>query len=34
MLMPPGIAIALVVLAFMLCGNALDEVVNPRLRSR
>ena len=33
-LLPPGIAIALVVLAFMLVGNALDEVVNPRLRGR
>ena len=33
-LLPPGIAIAVVVLAFMLVGNALDEVVNPRLRSR
>jgi peptide/nickel transport system permease protein len=33
-LLPPGLAIALVVLAFMLCGNAMDEVVNPRLRSR
>ncbi len=33
-LLPPGIAIALVVLAFMLVGNALDEVVNPRLRER
>ena len=33
-LLPPGIAIAMVVLAFMLVGNALDEVVNPRLRGR
>jgi hypothetical protein len=33
-LLPPGIAIALVVLAFMLVGNAMDEVVNPRLRGR
>ena len=33
-LLPPGIAIALVVLSFMLVGNALDEVVNPRLRGR
>jgi peptide/nickel transport system permease protein len=33
-LLPPGIAIALVVLAFMLVGNTLDEVVNPRLRGR
>lgn len=33
-LLPPGIAISLVVLAFMLVGNAVDEVVNPRLRGR
>jgi peptide/nickel transport system permease protein len=33
-LLPPGIAIALVVLSFMLVGNAMDEVVNPRLRGR
>ena len=33
-LLPPGLAIATVVLGFMLCGNAMDEVVNPRLRSR
>lgn len=30
----PGISIALVVLAFMLVSNAMDEVVNPRLRGR
>jgi peptide/nickel transport system permease protein len=33
-LLPPGIAISLVVLSFMLVANALDEVVNPRLRRR
>ena len=33
-LLPPGIAIAVVVLSFMLVGNALDDVVNPRLRRR
>ena len=33
-LLPPGMAIAAVVLSFMLVGNALDEVVNPRLRRR
>jgi peptide/nickel transport system permease protein len=33
-LIPPGIAICLVVLAFTMCGYALDEVINPRLRTR
>jgi peptide/nickel transport system permease protein len=33
-LLPPGLAIVLVVLAFTLCGFALDEIVNPRLRER
>ena len=33
-LLPPGIAISLVVLSFMLVANAMDEVVNPRLRRR
>lgn len=33
-LMPPGIAIVLVVLAFTMCGYALDEVLDPRLRTR
>lgn len=32
-LMPPGVAILLVVLAFTLCGRALETVLNPRLRS-
>jgi peptide/nickel transport system permease protein len=33
-LLPPGLAIVLVVLAFTLCGFALDEIVNPKLRQR
>jgi peptide/nickel transport system permease protein len=32
--LPPGISIALVALAFILIGYALDEVLNPRLRMR
>lgn len=31
-LLPPGLAILLVVLAFMMCGRALEAVFNPRLR--
>ncbi|SDC08361.1 ABC transporter permease [Actinokineospora iranica] len=31
-LVPPGLAIAGVVLAFTLCGRALESVLNPRLR--
>jgi peptide/nickel transport system permease protein len=31
---PPGVMIVLVVLAFTMCGYALDEVLNPRLRQR
>jgi len=31
-LLPPGIAIVLVVLAFTMCGYALEEILNPRLR--
>jgi len=31
-LLPPGIAIGIVVLAFTLCGRALESVLNPRLR--
>ncbi|NYH77048.1 peptide/nickel transport system permease protein [Actinopolyspora biskrensis] len=31
-LLPPGIGIAVVVLAFTLCGRALETVLNPRLR--
>lgn len=31
-LVPPGVAIVCVTLAFTMCGYALDEVLNPRLR--
>ncbi len=33
-LAPPSISIILVVLAFTLLGNALDDVLNPKLRTR
>jgi peptide/nickel transport system permease protein len=33
-LIPPGVAIVLVTLAFTMCGYALDEILNPRLRQR
>jgi peptide/nickel transport system permease protein len=33
-ILPPGLAIVFVVLAFTLCGFALDEIVNPKLRER
>jgi peptide/nickel transport system permease protein len=33
-LVPPGVAILLVVLAFTMCGQALESVLNPRLRGR
>jgi len=33
-LLPPGIAIALVVLSFTLVGRALETVLNPKLRER
>ncbi len=33
-LLPPGLAITLLSLAFYLIGRAFDEVVNPRLRAR
>jgi peptide/nickel transport system permease protein len=33
-LIPPGLAILLVVLAFTMCGQALEAVLNPRLRGR
>jgi peptide/nickel transport system permease protein len=33
-LLPPGIAIALVVLAFTMVGRALETVLNPKLRER
>ncbi len=31
-LVPPGLAIMLVVLAFTLCGRAIEEILDPRLR--
>ncbi len=33
-LLPPGLAIVLVVLAFTMCGRALETVLNPNLRER
>lgn len=33
-MIPPGVMIVLVTLAFTMCGYALDEVMNPKLRSR
>lgn len=33
-LLAPGLAIVLVVLGFTMCGFALDEILNPRLRQR
>jgi peptide/nickel transport system permease protein len=33
-LVPPGVMIVLVVLAFTMCGYALDEIINPKLRTR
>jgi peptide/nickel transport system permease protein len=33
-IMPPGLCVVAVVLAFTMCGYALDEVINPRLRDR
>jgi peptide/nickel transport system permease protein len=33
-LLAPGVAIVLVVLAFTMCGQALEEVFNPKLRDR
>ncbi|WP_426562569.1 ABC transporter permease [Angustibacter sp. McL0619] len=33
-IVPPGVCVVLVVLAFTLIGQALEEVFNPRLRSR
>jgi peptide/nickel transport system permease protein len=32
--LPPGIAIVLVCLAFTLCGRAIERILNPKLRSR
>ena len=31
---PPGLGVMLVVLAFVLCGHALEEILDPRLRDR
>ncbi|MEX0984017.1 MAG: ABC transporter permease [Actinomycetota bacterium] len=33
-LIPPGIALVFVTLSFTMCGYALDEILNPRLRER
>ena len=33
-LLAPSLSIVLVVLAFTLCGYALDEIINPRIRER
>ncbi|HSD48374.1 MAG TPA: ABC transporter permease, partial [Actinomycetota bacterium] len=33
-LLPPGLAIVFVVLAFTMVGFALDEILNPKLRER
>ena len=32
--LPPGICILIVVMAFVLCGQALEEILDPRLRER
>lgn len=34
LVIPPGLAVTLLATAFFLVGRAMDEVVNPRLRSR
>jgi peptide/nickel transport system permease protein len=33
-LFPPGICVVIVVLAFTVAGQALEEIFNPRLRDR
>jgi peptide/nickel transport system permease protein len=33
-LVSPGVAIVLVVVAFTMCGYAMDDILNPKLRSR
>lgn len=33
-MIPPGVAIVMVTLAFTMCGHALDEILNPKLRKR
>ena len=32
--LPPGVCILVVVMAFVLCGQALEEILDPRLRER
>jgi peptide/nickel transport system permease protein len=32
--LPPGIGIMMVVLAFVLIGHALEQILDPRLRER
>jgi peptide/nickel transport system permease protein len=34
LVVPPGLAIAILSLSFILLGYALDEILNPRLRMR
>jgi peptide/nickel transport system permease protein len=33
-MIPPGVAIVMVTLAFTMCGHAIDEILNPKLRRR
>ena len=33
-IVPPGVAIVLLVLAFTMIGYALDDILNPKLRAR
>ncbi|MCW3977718.1 MAG: ABC transporter permease, partial [Candidatus Bathyarchaeota archaeon] len=33
-ILPPGLAITTLCLAFVFMGHAFDEIVNPRLRRR
>jgi peptide/nickel transport system permease protein len=33
-IVPPGLCVVVVVLSFTLIGQALEEVLNPRLRGR
>ncbi len=33
-LIPPGVAITMVVLGFTMCGYAMDDILNPKLRAR
>ncbi len=34
LVIPAGLAVTLLAFAFFLVGRAIDEIVNPRLRSR